>query len=230
MFTRLALLVSLLCVASVRADEAAKLLPADKPIEQVIDHYIAAALKEAKIEPAYPADDATFIRRVTLDLNGRIPTIAETAAYLAAPAASKRAELVDRLLDSPAFARDQAQEFFTFLQSQDDPRQAGKRTPLYTYLLTCFRENRAWDRMFREMMLPDENEASLRGAGEFLKARAKDANRMTIDASTTFFRRQRKLCAMPQSSPRAGVDPGPLLRHEELFRPDRRDRRLSGRA
>jgi hypothetical protein len=187
MFMRLALLVSLICVPSALAGEPAKLLPADMPIEQVIDHYIVAALKEAKVEPAPAADDATFIRRATLDLNGRIPTVAETAAYLAASEATKRTELVDRLMSSPAFVRDQAQEFFTFLQSQDDPRQAGKRTALYTYLVTCFRENRGWDRMFREMMLPDENNEALRGAVEFLKARAKDANRMTIDASTTFF-------------------------------------------
>jgi hypothetical protein len=187
MFMRLALLVSLICASSALADDPAKLLPADMPIEHVIDHYIAAALKEAKIEPAPPADDATFIRRVTLDLNGRIPTVAETAAYLAASPGSKRTELVDRLMSSPAFVRDQAQEFFTFLQGQDDPRQAGKRTALYTYLLSCFGENRGWDRMFREMMLPDENNASVRGAVEFLKARAKDANRMTIDTSTTFF-------------------------------------------
>ena len=187
MFLRLALLVNLVFISSALPDEAAKLLPADLPMEQVIDHYIGAAIKEAKVAPAPPADDATFIRRATLDLNGRIPTVAETAAYLAAPEATKRIELVDRLMASPAFVRNQAQEFFTFLQGQDDPRQAGKRTALYTYLLTCFGENRGWDRMFREMMLPDETNVTLRGAGEFLKPRAKDLNRMTIDTSTTFF-------------------------------------------
>ena len=53
--------------------------------------------------PAAPADDATFARRVYLDLVGRIPTVAEARAFLDDPAADKRAEPVDRLLGSPGY-------------------------------------------------------------------------------------------------------------------------------
>jgi hypothetical protein len=169
-----------------RAWAQSGLLPADLPIEQVIDHYVDGTLKEANIQAVAPADDATLVRRLTLDLNGRIPTIAETTEYLDASDAGKKAALVDRLIASPAFVRHQAQEFFTLLQSQEEQRRAGKKTGLLDYLLASFGENRGWDRMFRDMMLPDDSDPSKRGSGEFLKARIKDLNRLTIDTSVIF--------------------------------------------
>ena len=50
-------------------------------IAPLIDHYIDAAIAEAGITPAGQADDATLVRRLTLDLVGRIPTISEVDAY-----------------------------------------------------------------------------------------------------------------------------------------------------
>src|SRR5207302_3834025 len=48
-------------------------------------------------------------------------------------------------------------------------------------------ENRSWDRIFRELMLPDQVDTKPNGAEEFLKSRIKDLNRLTIDVSTIFF-------------------------------------------
>ena len=53
--------------------------------------------------PAAPADDAEFLRRVSLDLTGKIPTAGEVREFLDDPQADKRRRLVDRLLDSPAY-------------------------------------------------------------------------------------------------------------------------------
>jgi hypothetical protein len=96
---------------------AAELLPPDVPIENAIDHYIDAALKEAKIKPASPADDATLLRRLTLDLNGRISTPWELDHYLTDKNSDKKIKLVDRLMASPAFVRHQALVFNTLLQA-----------------------------------------------------------------------------------------------------------------
>ena len=186
MLARLPALALVFCTAGLASAQPRDLLPPDRPIEDVVDHYVDAALKEAKVQPAPPTDDATLIRRLSLDLNGRIATVAETTGYLAEADSLKKVKLVERLLASPAFVRHQAQEFFTLLNQQDDPRRAGKRSPLYDYLLTAFAENRGWDRQFREMMLPDENDPVLKGAGDFLKSRVKDLNRLTIDTSTLF--------------------------------------------
>src|SRR5262245_49374032 len=68
-----------------------------------IDHLIAARLKAAGVEPAPRADDATFLRRVYLDLAGRIPSVAEARAFLKDQAPDKRQRLVETLLVSNAY-------------------------------------------------------------------------------------------------------------------------------
>src|SRR4051812_7358295 len=73
---------------------AADLLPAGKSVHEAIDHYIDAKLREEGVKPAAQADDATLIRRLTLDLVGRIPTAAEVRAYVASTEPDKRATLV----------------------------------------------------------------------------------------------------------------------------------------
>lgn len=182
------LLVSSLATGFANAQTSAKLLPADRPIEQAVDHYIDAKLKEDAVTPAPTADDAAILRRLTLDLNGRVPTVAEMDEYLKSSDPDKKAKLVDRLLASSSFARHNAQTFFAFMQYNDGQRRKGdKGNPLYDYLLTSFNENRGWDRIFREMMLPDEKDPKMQGANDFLKQRVKDLNRLTIDASNTFF-------------------------------------------
>src|SRR5262249_24705870 len=70
-------------------------------------HYIhplgARNRKKIGLLPSPAADDVTFIRRVTVDLCGRLPTADETRAYVADTAADKRVKLVDRLLSSPDY-------------------------------------------------------------------------------------------------------------------------------
>src|SRR5262245_5136346 len=101
-----------IATSPIRADD---LLPSDRPIEEAIDHYIDARLKEENVTPAAQADDATLIRRLTLDLNGRIPTTAEIAAYASSTDPNKRAKLVDRLMSSPGFLRQQVTELDVML-------------------------------------------------------------------------------------------------------------------
>src|SRR5262245_18046138 len=81
-----------------------ELLPPETAMEEVVDRYIDAGLAANGVNSAPPADDANFLRRVTLDLAGRIPSAAETKEFLAATDPSKRQQLVDRLLSSPDFA------------------------------------------------------------------------------------------------------------------------------
>ena len=170
------------------AQSAEKLLPADRTVDQAIDYYIDAKLKEAKTIPAPLADDAAILRRLTLDLDGRVPLLSEMQEYLSSTDPDKKGKLVDRLMASSAFSRHNAQQFLAFMQTSDVQRRKGdKGNPLYDYLLASFTENRSWDRMFREMMLPDEKDPKMQGASDFIKTRIKDLNRVTIDVSTTFF-------------------------------------------
>jgi hypothetical protein len=159
---------------------AADLLPANRPIHETIDHYIDARLAEEKVKAAPQIDDANLIRRLTLDLVGRIPTAAETKAFVESKDPDKRAKLVDRLMASPGYVRHQATELDAMLT-------AGYRASMRDYLLSAVKENRPWDKMFREMLLPDEKDPKQRGASQFLKLRVRDMDRLTAEVSVVFF-------------------------------------------
>lgn len=169
-----------LCLVVCLASGAA--LAADAPLPKLIDDAVVAKLKADGITAAPIADDYTLIRRTTLDLAGRPPTPQEIAAFVSDTSADKRAKLVDRLLASPLLARYQAYLFDAMLSDRAGGRGGNN---LKDYLTAALQENRPWDRMFREMMLPDE--AKTRGASDFLKPKLADADRLTNDVSVAFF-------------------------------------------
>lgn len=153
-------------------------------IAPLIDHYIDAAIAEAGVTPAEQADDATLIRRLTLDLVGRIPTTVEVDAYLHSTDPNKRVALVDRLIESPAFARHQA-ALFEVMFNPEGNRRGG--AALRDYLTSAVRDGKPWDAMFREMMMPDETDPALKGAAEFIRGRVTDADKLANDTSVAFF-------------------------------------------
>src|SRR5438067_1590806 len=68
-----------------------------------IDKHLAAGWSAAGMEPAPLAVDAEFLRRVYLDVAGRIPSVAETRAFLKDSSPEKRLRLVEHLLASPRY-------------------------------------------------------------------------------------------------------------------------------
>src|SRR5207245_2200113 len=85
-------------------------VPAQEPLHERIDRRIMARPEYAK-QAAAPADDAEFLRRVSLDLAGVIPTTADARQFLNDQAPDKRAKLIDRLLAGPHYARHMANVF-----------------------------------------------------------------------------------------------------------------------
>ncbi|QDU27011.1 hypothetical protein ETAA8_20950 [Anatilimnocola aggregata] len=83
------------------SDDAVDL--AHSPRVNFIDDEVLLTLSRLRIPPSPPAEDATYLRRVTLDLTGRLPTPDEVSEYQADQAPDKRTRLVDRLLASEAF-------------------------------------------------------------------------------------------------------------------------------
>ena len=68
-----------------------------------IDHYILAGLENKELKPASPASKATLLRRVTFDLIGLPPTLAELDAFLQDDSPQAFAKVVERLLASPHY-------------------------------------------------------------------------------------------------------------------------------
>ena len=68
------------------------------PAVNAVDDFLNVRLAAAGVSPNDPADDAAFLRRLSLDVVGRIPTPDEIDRFLADPPATRRAAAVDRLL------------------------------------------------------------------------------------------------------------------------------------
>jgi hypothetical protein len=167
--------------AGVRSAVADDLAAPERPVEEVVDQYIDAGLAAAAVTPAPAAEDANFIRRVTLDLAGRIPATSEVMSYVQSTEADKKVKLVDRLLASPDFALHQRNEYDILLM-------AGKGNGEWRdWLLKGFEENRPWPQFFREIILPREDNPSGKAAAQFLKSRVANVDDMTNDTSRLFF-------------------------------------------
>jgi hypothetical protein len=86
---------------TIRAAEPAKNTDPADAIATLIDKYLTADWTARGIKPSAQADDGEFVRRIYLDLIGRIPKAAETRAFLEDPSPNKRKVLVDKLLAMP---------------------------------------------------------------------------------------------------------------------------------
>lgn len=183
MLTRLTLTVCLLFVCLSALVAAGELPSPDLPIQTVIDTAVREDLAANSITPATPATDAVLLRRTTLDLAGRIPTLTELTDFEKQSPSEKREKLVDRLLDSPDFALHQRNEWDTLLLSSSRESSGEWRD----YLLKAALENRPWDQMFADMLAAKEDDVERRGALQFVKSRARDLDDLTNDTSVLFF-------------------------------------------
>jgi len=97
--------ISTFCVATIQAEEAVPKIEVMSPekVAAEIDRIIGAKLKEAGSTSAPIADDAEFMRRVSLDLCGKIPSAALVRDFLDDDADDKRQQLVEKLLRSPSY-------------------------------------------------------------------------------------------------------------------------------
>lgn len=123
-----------------------------------------------------PAEDATFLRRVWLDFDGGIPTADEVRAFLADKAPDKREKLIDRLMNAPRFATRMAEAFHVMLMERRGDNDAWK-----AWLTECFKANKPWDAMVREMLAPDFLDEKQRGAGYFITRRLEKVGQQDTD-------------------------------------------------
>jgi len=161
---------------------ADRLLPAKTPVESVIDHYVDALQKSENVQVAPQIDALNLLRRLMLDLAGRIPTTAEAKQYSELQSGTRRRDLVDRLLASSDFAYHQRNELDRMLLPGS--RNDGE---FRKYLLWATRQNRPWDRMFQDMVIGNEQDENQKAAMQFLRTRAGSLDDLTNDTSVVFF-------------------------------------------
>jgi hypothetical protein len=120
-----------------------------------IDRLIADRWADAGAKPAPLADDAEFLRRVSLDVAGRIPSVAETRAFLADKSPDKRLKAVERLLEGPAYVNHFASVWQALLVPEDNAANFQLRffMPAFeAWLRKQFADNVPYDRLVRELI------------------------------------------------------------------------------
>jgi hypothetical protein len=173
---------------------AAKLAPAPAPAAKPpapvlmtpadVDALTATLWQSAGVTAAPVSGDSEFLRRVSIDLIGRIPTLEEAERFLADKSPDRRVRLVDQLLASPEYAEHWADVSLDLFVGQEF-RKPGleKRLDPRAFYLASFRENRPYDRIAREM-LTFSGEILPSGPGVFVASHVKGGGAETM-ASTT---------------------------------------------
>jgi hypothetical protein len=166
-----------------------KLPPAGLSASRVIDDLVRAGWQNKGVIPARRSSDRVFVRRVYLDLVGRIPMSAERAAFLEDDRLRKREALVDSLLTHPEFASHMREMFDVLLLGRMDDGKTKRRADnsWHAYLETVFRENRPWNEFVRDIILARTEESSKRGASWFLYEQNNDHQKMAESIAPVAF-------------------------------------------
>lgn len=146
---------------------------ADQPLHQRIDELVRAKAMGKAFSPL--ADDAEFVRRVYLDLAGRIPTTSEARAFLGDKAADKRTRLIDTLQAGPEYAVRMQEAFHLMLMER-----LGDHPKWTSYLLESFQKNKPWDQMSREILAGSTDDKAA-GAAFFLSKRLENFGQNPVD-------------------------------------------------
>ncbi len=123
-------------------------MPDFKPANYIDEHTVVK-WKKLGLRPSPLANDATFLRRVTLDLCGRLPTVEETTAFLDDKSADKRAKLIDRLLDSADYPAYFAMKWGSILRNSNLAGADRAATAFHLWIKDKLARNRPYDEFVR---------------------------------------------------------------------------------
>lgn len=127
---------------------------ADAHMTGRVDELLRERWDKQSVVPTPPASDAELLRRLYLDLAGVVPTVSDARAYLADTRPEKSAELIDRLLASPAHVTHLADRWRELmLPRRFDPQQMAGVIGLQNWLRRQFVENRRYDRIVADLLV-----------------------------------------------------------------------------
>lgn len=136
---------------------AAAVQNADFPRGHFIDKFVAADWDRLGLQPAPISDDAEFLRRVSLDLIGTLPTVEEARAFLKSTSPDKRTELIDALLQRPEYADYWALKWSDLLRIHR--RALGEKglASFNGWLREALRNNRPFNHVVTELLTAQGN-------------------------------------------------------------------------
>ncbi|MBP3958085.1 DUF1553 domain-containing protein [Gemmata sp. G18] len=133
-----------------------------------IDKHVHAKLNQLRVLPSGTCDDATFLRRVYLDLTGLLPPAKKAKAFLADTTADKRAKVIDELLASEEFARYWALRTADLMRVNSKTLPEGRAELLADWLVESYRKNAPFDKVATELLTATGDAAKVPTANYFL--------------------------------------------------------------
>jgi hypothetical protein len=194
----LATSLAFVCLSSVVL-AAPQVQPLDAANE--IDAILAADWQKHKLQGNPDTDDNTFVRRVYLDVIGRIPTTREAESFLNDKAADKRAKLIDKLLASEAYV----QHFFNYwadvLRLTSNGNQTGQITgaAYANFVKQSLRDNKPYDKFVAEMIAAQGKAWENGAIGYYMRDRGMPLDNMAN--TTRIFLGTRIECAQCHNHP-----------------------------
>jgi hypothetical protein len=138
----------------------------------VMVRYINGQLRqiwdENKVSPSQKADDAEWLRRVFLDVLGHIPPADEVEKFLADEDPAKRSNVIERLLDDPAYVRNWTTIWTNLSIGRQTPRRVS-RAGMRKFYREAFGKNRPWNEVVHDIVSA-EGHFERNGAVNFLLA------------------------------------------------------------
>lgn len=123
------------------------------PANNFVDDLVFANLREIGVPPSPVCDDATFLRRVTLDIAGRLPTAEETSTFLADKQPDKRDRTINELLDSPDYADYFANKWTALLKNRRESKaDITANFAFHSWVRDSLLANKPYDQFVREIL------------------------------------------------------------------------------
>jgi hypothetical protein len=133
-------------------------------ISTTVDEVIAARLTAVKIPVSPLTEDGKFLRRVTLDIAGRIPTYQEVITFLESHDPNKRTAVVNRLLASDDYGRTFGTIFSDLTTHRPTTTATRTKDHFREWLIESLNLNRAWDRIVTDMVAGEGDTGSNPGS------------------------------------------------------------------
>ncbi|MEX0818008.1 MAG: DUF1549 domain-containing protein [Pirellulaceae bacterium] len=119
----------------------------------LVDENVFAKLVNLGLPASQVADDATFLRRLTIDIAGRLPTMEEAEAFLADNSSDKRLAAINRVLDSADHAEYFANKWSAILRNKRRQEYDKIATfAFYDWIRQSIYENKPYDQFVREIL------------------------------------------------------------------------------
>ena len=123
------------------------------PARNFIDELVFRKLKTVGMPASQVCDDSTFLRRVTIDIAGRLPTADEAGRFFADTTPDKRDRWIDLLLDSPAYADYFANKWSALLRNKRTAAPQARGTyEFYDWIRQSLADNKPYDQMVRQVI------------------------------------------------------------------------------